>query len=84
MNRYICLCMYFHIFKKTKSESKHPEQKKKFDKSNELAELLSKIVHFFIVIIGVPGVTLPKAFLSYYKYFTTDAQSDAFELTVSS
>lgn len=49
-----------------------------------MVELLSKIVHILVVKIGVPGVILPKAILSFYNYFATDAGNDAFELAAAS
>lgn len=73
---------YIHC-QKTPSESHaSPEQKEKLDKTNQLAEMLCKDIYFMVVKIGVPGLALPKAILSFYKYYGTNARNDAFELAV--
>lgn len=64
-------------------ELKYPQQKEELDKTNQLIELLSKILSL-VVKIAIPGVILPKAVLSFYKYCTTDARNDAFELPILS
>lgn len=74
--------MYLLSKKKKQSESEQsPKQKEKLDQTHQLVELLSKFIHF-VVKIGVPGIILPRAFESYYKYFANG--NDAFELAVPS
>lgn len=43
-------------------------------------EKISEVTYFVAINLGVPGVILPKAFKSYFTYFTTDSGGDAFEL----
>lgn len=73
-----------HVLKNQQLASERPKQKEALYKTNRLVELLSKVVHFFVVKIGIPGIILPKAIFSYYKYVTTDVGNDAFELAVAS
>lgn len=61
------------------SKSGYPEQKEKLVETKRLAELLNDVVQ--MVKVFVPGEIVPKAILSFYKYHTTDARSDAFELS---
>lgn len=76
--------IHFLLHTKQQLEPKNSKQKGNLEKTNELIELLSKVIHILIVNIGVPGIILPKAIFSFYKYFTTDAQNDAFELAAVS
>lgn len=50
------------------------------EKCNQFIEKLSRIVYFAVIKLGVPGLVLPKAMLSYFLYYTADAGRDAFEL----
>lgn len=71
--------------KKTdRTESGCPKQKERFDRANGMVEFLSRAIHFIVVEAGVPGIILPKAILSFYKYVATDAKNDAFQLAVVS
>lgn len=63
------------------SGSKCPK-KKELDKINRVVELLSEAINVVVAKIGVPGIILPKAIYSFYVYFTTDTQNDAFELSI--
>lgn len=51
-----------------------------YEKINHRMEKLSKIVYFGVVGVTVPGFIIPKALVSYFKYFTTDLGADAFDL----
>lgn len=48
--------------------------------TNQLGEKFSKIFYFAATKLAVPGLLLPKAMLSYFIYFTTDAGRAAFDL----
>lgn len=61
---------------------KHPEARTTYENTNRLAEKCSKIIYFLIVKISVPSLVLPKAAFGYFLYFTTDANRDAFELSI--
>lgn len=52
------------------------------EKTNELVEKLCKLAYVVIVKVAVPGVIVPKTLASYFAYFTTDANRDAFELSI--
>lgn len=58
------------------------ESRALYEKANNLLEKLSKIIHF--IVVGTSGVLLvvPKAIISYLKYFTTNLGSEAFELSL--
>lgn len=60
----------------------HPKSKKMYEKTNRLAEKCSKIICFLIMKMSIPGFVLPKAIFSYFRYFTTDAGPNAFELPI--
>ena len=64
------------------SGSEYVASKKLYEKTNRQIELISKIAHFIMVKLSVPGFVLPKAFVSFFKYFTTDLGRDAFELSL--
>lgn len=72
-----------YIFEK-QSELTYPEQKEKIVKTVRLVELLSEIVQFLVVKVGVPGIIVPKVLLSIYKGFTTDpdTRNSVFELPI--
>lgn len=61
---------------------KHSASRTMYAKTNNLSEKLSKIIYFLMVKVSVPGFVLPKAILSFFIYCTTDAGSDAFELSI--
>lgn len=46
----------------------------------QLVEKLSRIINFVMMKLGVPLFIIPKAIISYFMFFTTDAGRDAFEL----
>lgn len=60
----------------------HTSPKIMYEKTNQLAEKISEILYFLIVKVSVPGLVLPRAALSYFVYYTTDARSDAFQLPI--
>ena len=63
------------------SGSRNPVSKKIHVKWNQLADKLTQIIYFMMVIVGVPGFIMPKAIISYYTYFMTENPGhDAFEL----
>lgn len=70
-----------YFLKQIPSKSEYPEQKEKLVETKRLAELLNDVVHFLMVKVFILGEIVPKAILSFYKYHTTDASSDAFELS---
>lgn len=51
-----------------------------YEKAIDLVEKLNEMIYFAAMTIGVPGAVLPRVIVSYFTYFTTDAQSAAFEL----
>lgn len=51
-----------------------------YEKTNRFVENLCKITYTIGRKLLVPIFILPKAFLSYFTYFTTDAGRAAFEL----
>lgn len=53
-----------------------------YEKTNRFTENISKIIQTVVVHISVPGFVLPKAFYSYFMYFTTELGADAFELPI--
>lgn len=61
------------------SRAKHEMQ---LHKTNDLVEVLTEVMYFVTVIVLPSALTLPKTIASFYAYFTTDAGSDAFELTL--
>lgn len=58
----------------------YPGSAKIYIKTHGLVEKLCKIMYFVIVNVTVPGFILPKAFICFVVYFTTNSGSDAFEL----
>lgn len=48
-----------------------PDLKQFYEKTNPQVELLSEIIYFVMVILGLPAFLLPLAILSYYRYFFT-------------
>lgn len=58
----------------------NPSSRAMYEKGNRIIEKSSKIIYFAAIKLGVPGFLLPKAILSYFTYFSTDAGSEAFEL----
>lgn len=62
--------------------SKRPESKAKYDKTNRIADIVSRIIYYGAVYIVVPGFVLLIAIYSYFMYFTTDLGPDAFELAI--
>lgn len=50
------------------------------ERTNQLIDKLCKIAYFAAMKLGVPGFVLPKAIISYFIYFTTDAGGAAFDL----
>lgn len=53
-----------------------------YDRINNLMEKLSKIAYFAIFGVSIPGFVIPKAILSYIKYYTTNLGGDAFDLSI--
>lgn len=53
-----------------------------YEKVIQLMEKISKIVYFTIVGVSVPGFVIPKAIHSYLKYYTTNLEGDAFDLSM--
>lgn len=51
------------------------------EKTHHFVEKSCKTAYFIIVQVAVPSVILPKAIVSYFIYFTTDADRSAFELS---
>lgn len=60
--------------------SESPARKVILDRTLRTIEKLSEIIYFASVNVVPAGLLLPKAIVSYYKYFTTNASNDAFEL----
>lgn len=63
------------------SGSKYSASKIIYIETVEQSEIGSEIVDFVIAKCIPVAFMLPKPILSYFKYFTTDAGPDAFELT---
>lgn len=61
---------------------KYPKSKAIYEKTNRITEMICKFMYFFIVSVVVPGFILPKAFYSFFIYFTTELGNYAFELPV--
>lgn len=61
---------------------KYPVSKELFEKTNYQIETMSKVAFFVMVKLSVPGFILPKAFVSYFKYLTTDLGPNAFDLSI--
>lgn len=53
-----------------------------YEKANQLAETWSKMIDFAIVHVSVPTIIFPKAIVSFFIYYTTEAGPDAFELPI--
>lgn len=62
--------------------SQNPASKVKCEEMNEFVENLSKIIDFLLVKTFLPGFLFFKAILCYFIYFTTDLESNAFELPI--
>lgn len=60
--------------------NKSPVYRSKYEKTNHLVDKMSEIIHFAAIKLGVAVVVLPKAIISYFMYFTTDAGTEAIEL----
>lgn len=60
--------------------SEIPQLKKIHEKNVQLIEKLSEFIYAALMYITLPGFMLPKAIISYFIYFTTDAGRDAFDL----
>lgn len=58
----------------------NPSLQPMYNKFNGIIEKSSEIIYFLAMNVAVPGFVLPKAIVSYYRYFTTDAGSAAFDL----
>lgn len=52
------------------------------EKTHQFVEKCCKTLHFAMVQFGVPAFILPRAFVSYFLYFITDANRDAFVLPI--
>lgn len=52
------------------------------NRTNQLIEVLSRAIHFVLVVAGVLVIIAPKAIASFYTHFTTDSSKDAFELSL--
>lgn len=53
-----------------------------YGKANRFAEKFSKIINFFLVRVTICLVLCPKAIVSFFVFYTTDAGPDAFELAL--
>lgn len=60
--------------------SKYPKSREMLEKTNRLAEKISKVIQFGMVYVTVPGFILFKASFCFFKYFNSDLNNDAFEL----
>lgn len=71
-------------FRNYKIGMKYPRSKVMCEKTNRLAEKISKLIQFVIVDVSVVGFVLPIGIYSYFIYFTTELGADAFELPIPS
>lgn len=53
-----------------------------YEKTNQSAEKISKLIELAIVYVSLPGFILPKTIYSYFMYFTSDLGADAFVLSI--
>lgn len=49
-------------------------------KSNEQSEKMCQTLYFALLKVTAPCAMIPKLLISFYGYYTTDLQSDAFVL----
>lgn len=56
------------------------KKERQLKKTNDLNEVLSKVMYFVTVIVVTLALTLPKTIASFYAYLTTDSGNEAFEL----
>lgn len=61
---------------------KYPKSKAMYEKTNRFAEKFSQTLNFVLVHVSVPIYIIPKAIISLFIYYTTDAGPDAFELAL--
>lgn len=62
--------------------SNYPASKELYEKTSHRIETLSRVAFLVMVKLSVPGFILPMAFVSYFKYFTTDLGPNAFDLLI--
>lgn len=71
----ICICVKL-IF----TGSTNPISKQIYENTNDFVEKWSKIIHFAHEKVTFPFVTFPYVILSYFLYFNTDLDGNAFSL----
>lgn len=58
------------------------ESRAMYEETNYLMEKIGKIVYITVVCVTVPGFVIPKAIVSYYRYYIINMGNDAFVLSI--
>lgn len=72
------ICMLTQLFHNTGLEN--PTLKVMYENMNEKIEKRGEMVHFALMDITLHGIMIPNLIMSYFNYFTTDMDRDAFRL----